>query len=327
MTRAHSAFSGLSAFVPPSQRSRSFRELCVMASPALLDAAKARRQADSLLVEVRTLRANLEEECRISAKLQAELDRLKSGSPSGRRPPFDPKSSLDGLVVYYPDACRKATGLTTGLLYMLEHHNVTFETMTPEVPLCTAPLQPRCSLAARFPFRLLGGRLHTLSAYYGHPHPTQELPPYAYPCFAPPMVKLPDETVLAQMAAIMCAVGRVLGLGGASAAEEARAMMVTLNANQLVQEWPTLKENKARLLKWFDVLELELAVAKSGYLVGRMLCYTDYFCYPPLVSRFAFLSEDDRTLFPQVGAYIAMMKDLLAVSREKLVAKGYPMDP
>ena len=44
------------------------------------------------------------------------------------------------------------------------------------------------------------------------------------------------------------------------------------------------------------------------------------------MSRFAFLSEDDRTLFPQVGAYIAMMKDLLAVSREKLVAKGYPME-
>ena len=109
-----------------------------MASPALLDAAKARRQADSLLVEVRTLRANLEEECRISAKLQAELDRLKRGSPSGRRPPADSKSSLNGLVVYYPDACRKATGLTTGLLYMLEHHNVTFETMTPEVPhLCS----------------------------------------------------------------------------------------------------------------------------------------------------------------------------------------------
>ena len=60
------------------------------------------------------------------------------------------------------------------------------------------------------------------------------------------MVKLPDETVLAQMAAIMCAVGRVLGLAGASAAEEARAMMVTLNANQLVQEWPTLKENMTR---------------------------------------------------------------------------------
>lgn len=141
------------------------------------------------------------------------------------------------------------------------------------------------------------------------------------------MVKLPDGTVIAQMAAIMCMVGRALGLGGESAGEEARAMMVTLNANQLVQEWPTLKDNKARLLKWFDVLELELAVAKSGYLVGKMLCYTDYFCYPPLVSRFAFLSEDDRTLFPQVGAYIAMMKDLLAVSREKLVAKGYPMDP
>ena len=49
--------------------------------------------------------------------------------------------------------------------------------------------------------------------------------------------------------------------------------------------------------------------------------------YPPLVSRFAFLSDDERTLFPQVGAYIAMMQDLLAVSREKLVAKGYPMDP
>ena len=38
-------------------------------------------------------------------------------------------------------------------------------------------------------------------------------------------------------------------------------MMVALNASQLVQEWPTLKEHKARLLKWFDVLELELAVA------------------------------------------------------------------
>ena len=111
-----------------------------MSSPAVLDAAKARRQADSLLVEVRTLRANLEEECRISAKLQAELDRLKRCSPSGRRTPADSKSSLNGLVVYYPDACRKATGLTTGLLYMLEHHNVTFETMTPEVR--------RCSLAA-----------------------------------------------------------------------------------------------------------------------------------------------------------------------------------
>lgn len=120
-----------------------------MASPEVLDAAKARRQADSLLIEVRTLRANLEEECRISAKLQAQLDRLKSGSPSATtRPPADSKSSLNGLVVYYPDACRKATGLTTGLLYMLEHHNVTFEAMTPEVPLCTAPLQPRFTLAA-----------------------------------------------------------------------------------------------------------------------------------------------------------------------------------
>ena len=222
-----------------------------MASAAQLDAAKARRQADSLLVEVQTLRANLEEECRISAKLQAALDRLKRSPPARRPPPADSKSSLNGLVVYYPDACRKATGLTTGLLYMLEHHNVAFETMTPEVP----------HLCSRFRCRPLGGCLNPVSANYGHPHPTQELSPYAYPCFAPPMVKLPDETVLAQMPAIMCAVGRVLGLGGASATEEARAMMVTLNASQLVQEWPTLKENKARLLKWFDVLELELAVA------------------------------------------------------------------
>ena len=129
------------------------------------------------------------------------------------------------------------------------------------------------------------------------------------------------------MGAIMSAVGRALGLGGASASEEAHAMMVVFNLLEIVQEWPTLKDNKAKLLKWFDVLELELAAANSGYLIGRMLCYTDYFCYPPLVSRFAHLSEDDSALFPKVGAYIAMMKDLLAVSREKLVAKGYPMDP
>ena len=117
-----------------------------MASAAQLDAAKARRQADSLLVEVRTLRANLEEECRTSAKLQAALDRLKR-SPPTRRPPADSKSSLNGLVVYYPDACRKASGLTAGLLYMLEHHNVTFETMTPEVP----------HLCSRFAVSLAGG--------------------------------------------------------------------------------------------------------------------------------------------------------------------------
>jgi len=139
-----------------------------MASPEKLDAAKARRQADSLLVEVQSLRANLEEECRISAKLQAELDRLKRGSPSGRHPPADSKSSLDGLVVYYPDACRKATGLTTGLLYMLEHHNVTFETMTPEVPLCTTPLQPRCPPAPS-PRRTPAHSLGLLSAPSPHP--------------------------------------------------------------------------------------------------------------------------------------------------------------
>ena len=114
-----------------------------MASTTQLDAAKVRRQADSLSVEVETLRANLEEECRISAKLQAELDRIKGGSPTVRSTPAWTSGSLNGLVVYYPDACRKATGLTTGLLYMLEHLSVSFETKTPEVPLCTA-LQPRC---------------------------------------------------------------------------------------------------------------------------------------------------------------------------------------
>lgn len=43
------------------------------------------------------------------------------------------------------------------------------------------------------------------------------------------MVRLADGTVLAQTAAIMCALGKALGLDGATASEEAHAMMVTLN--------------------------------------------------------------------------------------------------
>ena len=120
-----------------------------MASQLTLEGARVRRQADSLSVEVEMLRANLEEECRISARLQAELDRTKGGSPSQRRSPAWARSGLSGLVLYYPDACRKTTGLTTGLLYMLEHHHVAFETKTPEVRLCgSAPIaaspQPHC---------------------------------------------------------------------------------------------------------------------------------------------------------------------------------------
>ena len=187
-----------------------------------LEAAKARRQTDSLSVEVETLRSNLEEECRISAKLQAELDRIKGGS---RTETTGVRGGLNGLVLYYPHACRKATGLTTGLLYMLEHHNVAFETKTPEVRLCAlcshppAPFwHPRCALASPS-FYLV--HLHVFSS--------QELPPYAYPCFAPPMVKLPDGTVIAQTPAIMNTVGQALGLGGASASEEAHAMMVMFN--------------------------------------------------------------------------------------------------
>ena len=109
------------------------------------------------------LRANLEEECRISARLQAELDRTKGGSPSQRRGPAWARSGLSGLVLYYPDACRNTTGLTTGLLYMLEHHHVAFETKTPEVRLCgSAPID--CSLAAAsLPTLYLSPRRQTLA--------------------------------------------------------------------------------------------------------------------------------------------------------------------
>eukprot|EP00307_Rebecca_sp_RCC1486_P010231 CAMPEP_0119406640 /NCGR_PEP_ID=MMETSP1335-20130426/890_1 /TAXON_ID=259385 /ORGANISM="Chrysoculter rhomboideus, Strain RCC1486" /LENGTH=200 /DNA_ID=CAMNT_0007430727 /DNA_START=1 /DNA_END=603 /DNA_ORIENTATION=+ len=200
---------------------------------------------------------------------------------------------MDGVVLYYHSACRKFVGRPCGFLYMLEFKGVAFEVKLPE-----------------------------------------EAPADAIPFFAVPVVKLPDGTMVSQTPAIMQTVGKALGLGGTSPAEEAHTMMIVLNMQDILGEWEKgstpLKQNPERIKKWFGVLEKQLAVAGSGFLVGKGVTYADFFCYPSLVSRYNHLESLDgveKAEFPKIGAYIEHMKALLAPSREKLVAKGYPMDP
>eukprot|EP00966_Prymnesium_polylepis_P123287 2850548-Prymnesium_polylepis.1 len=161
-------------------------------------------------------------------------------------------------------------------------------------------------------------------------------------------------------------VGKAIGLGGDGPADEAHAMMVTLNMQDILCEWKGLQGNGERLKKWFGgegappnpphlctppparaphwnrarvkasaraaVLEAELSASASGYLVGAGPTYADFFCYPSLVSRFDWLDESPdgfpkKTDFPKLDAYVANMKALLAGARVTLVEKGYPMDP
>ena len=273
-----------SAAARPSPSRAGTHPLCFPRGPQenALEHRRLRSQNESLTEQVRALQLSLKEECERSAKLQATLDRQ---SPTKRAAtPSWARDGLNGIELYYPQACRKDPGLATCILYLLEHMGLAFETKAPE-----------------------------------------ELPPYAYPCFSPPMVRMPDGLVLAQTPAIMSTLGRALDLGGVSAHDESHCQMVMMNVQDIVGEWARLRENKGRMLKWFDVLEQELATANSGYLVGRRLTYADYFAYPALCPRFEELGEADRELFPKLGNFMEMMKDLLRVSKEKLVAKGYPV--
>lgn len=112
-------------------------------------------------------------------------------------------------------------------------------------------------------------------------------------------------------------------------------MMVTLNMQDVLSEWrsgnPPLMANPPRITKWFSVFERQLATAGGGFMIaGATPTFADFHCYPSLVSRLDHLDTVegvDKEQFPLLCAYVERMKALLAPTREKLVAKGYPMDP
>merc|ERR1711871_1391792 len=145
-------------------------------------------------------------------------------------------------------------------------------------------------------------------------------PAGSWPTFAPPMIQLRDGTLVGQTAAITCALARELGLAPKTAADEAHALQVALNAADILSE--SGGKTAERTQKWLDVVEGCLTTSGSGYLVGDTLSYADLhmFAFIQLIEK---KHPEEFAAMEKVTKWYKMVGELPGVKEFK--AKGIPL--
>lgn len=144
--------------------------------------------------------------------------------------------------------------------------------------------------------------------------------PQTFPVLAPPMLGI-HNTVVGQSQAINIALGKELGLCPQNAMDEAHAIQISLNTEDILGD---LSKGPERLQKWLDLTEKSLDIAGSGYVVGKTLSFADFTAFMGL-GMIAEVAPGLIDKMPKCSAFMKMVGGLKGVKEFK--AKGIPLMP